>query len=87
MIATVKTIISIVEVVLFNLLPAPVAAPVVNMIKDAIPMLGIILIRLGLNISLEVQKVQNSMSQKIHQAKLFRLENIVRIDFNKKLRA
>ena len=81
-----KTINTIIEVVLFNLLPAPVAGPVVNMMKDTIPMLGIILIRLGLYISLAVQKVQHSMSRKIHEAKLFQMD-LTGLDYLKKLRA
>jgi hypothetical protein len=54
----VKTIISIIEVILYNLFPATLAAPVVIVLKDVIPLLGVALMRLGLYIAIGLQKLQ-----------------------------
>jgi hypothetical protein len=78
---------SIIEVVLFNLLPAPVAAPVMNMIKDIIPMLSILLIRISLYTALGFQKLHNSMTQKIQLARLFRMYDNFSLEYTEKIRA
>ncbi len=72
---------------MFNLLPPALAAPVLAMVKDILPLLGIAFIRIGLYMSIWFQKLNTSMSQKLQQAKLFKLDNIVRMDYHKKLRA
>jgi len=72
---------------MFNLLPPALAAQIVNMVKDILPLLGIALIRVGLYMAIWSQKIQHEMSQKLQQAKLFKLDNISRIDYHKKLRA
>lgn len=65
-----KTIISIIEVILYNLFPAALAAPVVMIMKDIIPLIGIASIRIVLYIWDRVQRLQNLVSQKIQQVKL-----------------
>lgn len=75
---------------MFNLLPPALAVPVVTMIKDTLPLLGIALIRIGLYMSIFFQKFQTEMCQKLQHAKLLKLENVARVikfDHIKKLRA
>jgi hypothetical protein len=83
----VKTIISIIELILFNLLPPALSAQVVHAVKDILPLLGIAFIRVGLYLAIWSQRLHNEMSQKLQQAKLFKLDNISRIEYIKKLRA
>jgi hypothetical protein len=60
----VKTIISIIEVILYNLFPATLAAPVIVIMKDIIPLIGIASIRVILYLWASVQKFQSMVSQK-----------------------
>jgi len=52
----VKTIISIAEFLIYSLFPAAVAAQLVMVLRDIIPLLGIVLMRVGLYISIWFDK-------------------------------
>ena len=68
---------------MFNLFPPALAAQVVTVMKDIIPLLGIALIRVGLYVAIWFKKFHHEMSQ----AKLFKLDNISDMRYNKRLRA
>jgi hypothetical protein len=66
----VKTIISITEVILYNLFPATLAAPIVMFIKEILPLVGVASIRMVLYIWDRLQKTQHMISQRVQHAKL-----------------
>lgn len=75
---------------MFNLLPPALATPVVTMVKNILPLFGIALIRVGLYMDILFQKLHNEMTQQLEQAKLLKMDNVVRFvrfDHIKKLRA
>lgn len=60
-----KTMISIIEAIMYNLFPADLAAPVVIIVKDIIPLVGIAFIRIGIYVLSGLQKLQQGMSHSI----------------------
>jgi hypothetical protein len=61
---------SIIEVILYNLFPAVLAAQVITVFRDVIPLIGIASIRIVLYLWNRVQKLQKIISQKMEQVKL-----------------
>ena len=68
-----KTIISIIEVVMYNLFPATLAAPVTIILKEIIPLLGFALKLAGLFVMVWVQKIYATTFRKLQQAKLLQI--------------
>lgn len=58
---------------MYNLFPAALAAPVIIILKDIIPLLGIALKRIDLYIKMWVQKIHNTTFKKLQQAKLLQI--------------
>jgi len=77
-----KTITSIIEVVMYNLFPAALVAPVIIFFKDIIPLLGIALIRIGLHIIIYVQKFQNAVLQKLQHVNRAGVDDDAEIAYN-----
>ncbi len=55
---------SFIEVTVFNLLPPAMAAPVVILLKDILPLLSIALIRAGLHVIVSLHKFQLTILEK-----------------------
>jgi len=71
----VKTIISIVEVIMYNLFPAALAAPVIILLKDILPLIGVAVIRTGLYIMVSFQKLQHEIFHRTEDEEMLELNN------------
>lgn len=58
---------------MYNLFPAALAAPVIIILKDIIPLLGMALKRIDLYIKMWVQKIHNTTFKKLQKAKLLQI--------------
>lgn len=54
-----KTIISIIEISLFNLFPIPVAEPLVMFVKEIIPLIAAAITGVYIQVQIGFQKIQN----------------------------
>ncbi len=70
-----KTIISIIEVILYNLFPAALAAPVIILLKDILPLIGVAVIRAGLYIMVSFQKLQHDIFHRTENEEMLELNN------------
>lgn len=78
----VKTIISIIEVLIYNLLPASVAAQLAIILSDVVPMVGVALTRIGAYIITGLKKLQHTKFQHTTLLKAYLNKKESRINFH-----
>jgi len=61
---------------MYNLFPAALAAPVVILLKDILPLIGVAVMRVGLYIMVSLQKLQHDIFHRTENEEMLKLDNI-----------